>query len=229
MKAQKILPVVFALALSSTSAFSLTLEFDFGNAATLPSGNWNILTTSSGPATNAIDFVTGLGTGVSLTPSIPGWSGSTVLGDGFATTGWVASEASGDCFFGYGNGSFVFGGLTPGANYSLEWVASTTDFMTWAGSGYQANGQNASHNQNNTLTDIALWNPKTAQSNKDWMVWDSVTADGTGKITVTVTDGGFGSMSLANAARLTSVPEPSTYVMIGAGALGLLATRRRRA
>jgi hypothetical protein len=101
--------------------------------------------------------------------------------------------------------------------------------MTWAGSGYQANGQNASHNQNNTLTDIALWNPKTAQSNKDWMVWDSVTADGTGKITVTVTDGGFGSMSLANAARLTSVPEPSTYVMIGAGALGLLATRRRRA
>lgn len=208
------------------------MQIDFGPTTDNVTGNWNFFTNPKSTISNAIDFNTGLGTGVTLSLAATGWYTST--GEGFATTSWVQSGASDDCIFSAGSGTFTFGGLNPGAQYSLQWVASTADdFYSTSGS-YSANGVYADRNYNNTQTDISSWNPYTAKVNKDWLIWDSVTADQNGTISFVTTTTGFGNGAFANAAQLSEnaapVPEPGTWVAAALliGGAGVMGSRRRQ-
>ncbi len=96
---------------------------------------------------------------------------------------------------------------------------------------YYVNEQDAS-TYNNSPSFVLADNtdPLGTRDTGNYVEFDNISpVDGTITLTEQGISGGNGNSSAAvNAFQLVSVPEPATFSLIGAGALGLLARRRHR-
>lgn len=216
---------ILGLTAGISMSHALVLQVDFGQAAN-SSGNWNHVTQAT-TVSNLVDFQTGSTTAASITVSAgPTFYG--MYGDGFVSTGWVADTASGDNMGSYSTITVTLSGLGAGQAYQLEIVSSSVPGGGSYGYGtFLANEAYASRNHNNTLTNISYpWNESTARNNKDWLVWDSISANGSGQIVIQATPEMMAWVTMG-ALRLEAVPEPASIGIVSLAACAALIRRRR--
>ena len=212
---------------ADTSVTSALLAGPNGVAAGLET--WNLNNFNDGASQSGLLDSLGAATGVGI--SFDGIGGPDDWGYG---SDLKLLWRSGRAFYnGPGNaGSFSITGLTVGTLYDL-WIATSHLGSTGDARGV---GDWATSNTNTTGSSVVINNTGNEENGSTWVngvnyvLFNNVAPDGTGKITMTehaispnLTDArvGFNGFQLS-----TAVPEPSAAVLCGIGLIGLL--RRRR-
>lgn len=212
-----------SISVLATAAVAQPILVDFGDGAANPTfgGVWN--TVDSALSGTALVDSAGAATGVVITFGGDGWidasldQGAWPAGD----TDWVAGDSTADYTFNVGGdtSTVTYSGLNPGQAYRFDHVAARA----------LGSDRIADYLVNGSFADTTPNGDDFASLADGWdggniLRWDSVIADGSGQITMTVTDvRGFGYLS---ASRIEIVPAPASAVLLGLG--GLVATRRRR-
>ncbi|MEI8205521.1 MAG: hypothetical protein WCG03_01430 [Kiritimatiellales bacterium] len=229
MKNKWIITLVL-VALCGLAQASLEVNVDLGTYdQTGLSGNWNTVGNS---ATNLIDWNTGSQTALGIVCA--NWSG-TAGTDGWQAgqnVGWVNAIAANDYLFMYQDmmgektGKITLYGLTDGQEYRLQ-VVSSESYWSTASADIKAGGNWASADyQGKYSTNIGdNWDPRTAYTDKNWLIWDSVYSSG-GSLEVTVTTTSGMNATAVNALRIEAIPEPASALLIGCGGLLIAGYRR---
>jgi hypothetical protein len=218
----RVLSLSAPVVLIACAANANVILVDYGSAAVAPSlgGTWNVIGgTVGGPLVDS----TGAASGVSLSFGGDGWIAATVdqgpwpAGD----LDWVDGDATADYTFNVGGetSTVVFSGLAPGALYRFDHVAARA-LGADRRADYLVNGAFADSTPNGD----DFFSLQDGWTDSDILTWDSVAADGTGNIILTVTD--VQNFGYITASRLELIPAPG--VMAALAFAGLTGVRRRR-
>ncbi|MDQ8192643.1 PEP-CTERM sorting domain-containing protein [Roseibacillus persicicus] len=229
-KYTKVATLAFALITFESltgEANAATHLVDFSQFA-VPGGNWNSLTSTQNTNFPLIDS-TGSNLGVTLTHNLS--SDSNITGGWTAgDVDWVATAAASDGFYSGTSAMITFAGLGIG-NYSIRLV-SAEDGDSGGGaftstSDIQVAGVFADSNRLGTSANGDDWNTKTDGVN-NWLQWDGVASSG-GEISISIdaSSSGFTTINAIEITR-TSVPEPTSSLLLCLGGLGFISLRRRR-
>ena len=215
-------PLVIAVfALCSNSGYADDIRIDVSHFISTTIGNWNNID-SVGTTSNLIDFNTGASTGVSVTGA--GWT--EFFGDDnneFLPQDWLSSPATEDGagIFPSGVGTFDFSGLADGS-YQVEVVSARTTFEYLNIT--NVNGAVADRTFLGTPP-VNPWNTATdGLGDSNWLIWSSVQVVG-GSLTIETTTADTN--GIVNAIRITSVPEPSSALVLFAS-MAVMGRRNRR-
>jgi hypothetical protein len=230
-KMKKSMMVALVTVLCGVAQAAMDVHVDLGtyDQTGLPA-NWNTVAAS---ATNLVDWNTGLQTTLGIvcanfdaTAGTDGWpSGQNV--------DWVNAVAANDYRYMYTDfmdaktGKITLYGLTDGQEYRLQ-VVSSEDYWGASVADIKAGGNWASSDyQGKYTTNIGdNWNPRTAYTDKNWLIWDSVYSSG-GSLEVTVTAPASGmNAAVVNALRIEAIPEPATALILGLGGAVIAFYRR---
>lgn len=229
MKMLQLLLVTLFIYLSAFTLVQAAMEVrvDYGNFQ-LSGGNWNNVTASF---TNVplIDYNTGLATGITASTG-----NFAAANNGGFNKDWVTTEAGNDLFFTTAHNA----GLTtlanvPAGNYMLEVLFSSSFAPDQYGGTFTLFnlGGTAPDRTFNGTSVADPWNARTdGFDQQNWLIWDEISPDGSGNITLfgSKVPLSFNSLGI-NALRLTEViPEPSSYAALFALGAGLFAWRKRR-
>ena len=121
--------------------------------------------------------------------------------------------------------SVTFTGLLPNDPYQVEVVTTGIGGSVWD---IEINSTNADHSFSNTQNAaVGAWNASSnGSAQRDWLVWDSAQADGSGSLTIDFFTPNNAGLDGLHAIRITGmIPEPSSLGLIGVSALFL---RRQR-
>jgi hypothetical protein len=215
--------IVTALASLLVSSAQATAILDFSAAVPTPGGeqggnHWT--TIASAGLTDLLDAATGLDSGWDLTlttPATTGLGGTAINGNGDAAP-FDQSFAIIDGLFSNRNtarATLAFSNLTPNQAYSFTTYSDRVS--GWADA--------------EILTVIGT-GPASIPILKDTVTDFQITSDPTGIISFTFGEGPnestpIGDNAVLNALRISSIPEPSSFVLILLGATGLGVARRR--
>jgi hypothetical protein len=218
------LVVLLTCALIATSASAGTILIDF-NDNFVPVGNWNVFHTGNDGTTQPLIWDDGTASGISLAlPTFndsanPGWNPANPL-PSWAPTSVANDYSFFNAFFDGNSGTaqFVLSGLDPTHTYALDIIVS----------------RNLNRDQDFTITHgggVEFYDNWNSQSD-GWvagnvLTFAGLTPDLANEIVMDIqresTSGAF------NAIRITSMPEPGTFVMTALGIAGIAAFRRHRA
>ena len=211
----------------------LDIRIDLSNSVSTTPGNWNNIANIAGNTADLIDFVSGLGTGVSIDGTGSPWS--LFVGDDggtFPDQDWLIQPATQD---GAGlttdaTGTFQITGL-PDGSYQVEVVSARTTFGYL--NTFTANGANADRTFLGSPV-VTPWNSTDdGLTPGNWLIWDAVTPVA-GVITLTDT-AGPGTLGIVNAIRVSTagpvipdtpiieVPTMSTWGFLALGLVLCLA------
>ncbi len=197
-------------------AAPIDIRVDLNNAFAANLSGWNVISGSNNsPATinNLRDFETNELTNVGVMRSAH--SGGRVDSGSWphGTIDWVIENAARDSILDNGTATVTFFNLPQNRDYTVEVVHSS---ITTADAGRtRIDGANADRTyQGNPVPDV--WNGKTNGFDQmDWLIWDDISPT-LGEIVVTFQGGGAGSI------RISSIPEPSSLVIVTGLVLGSL-------
>ena len=132
---------------------------------------------------------------------------------------WVDGLATADYTFSTADATVTFIGLTPGAPYRFDHVAARSLGADRIAD-YLVNGAfaDSTPNGDNFASLADGWDGGNI------LVWNSVTADSAGQITLAITD--VQNFGYVNASRIQLVPEPGALSLLGLSFVGLLSVRR---
>lgn len=224
---------LLAVALLSTASFfyapgqasAATIQVDFNDAATAPGATWNTIATNT--ASFDLNDTTSTDSGINLAATGFNDTSTTVAQNGAYETVSPNLDTpfnnAADDYFWMGSGiiaTVTLSGVAAGT-YNFELFSSRN---TTAGkfSDYTIKGD-ASDNANSTGFDAFA----DGFTNGEFMVWNSVTANGTEDIVISVTTASGTPRAYFNGFTMTAVPEPSSTALLGLGGLALILRRRR--
>lgn len=216
----------------NASATTILVDFDIGwkgsgtgsgafatpsNYVDTTTGNhWNYyLMTQSASSTITLALVdsTGLSSGITLSAVSQGnkmWGGNT--GVGSLATGVLPDWVTKAYVVGSSAERFTLTGLTAGEKYSFSFYGYTTTTTATSDAITVASGSS---------TQSLTYNPKSSYTTLALI--SDITADSSGKATITMSVGSGSTIWTLSAFEIASVPEPSTYALLVAGGLFSLA------
>lgn len=207
---KKTLHLLTFLALASAANAS-TILVDFG--AVLTTGTtptWNNFTDGTNGASLALVDTTNLASGVTLTIN----SSFSLLDENAAPGGSYPSTVSEDAFFRPGDGKMTLSGLNTSLTYNL----------TFFGYINRSDSRLTPITINGTTLQLE---PGMGTTTGNTVTFTNVAPSPTGTLVIDYSRGaGVGNM-VVNALEITSVPEPSSAMLLGALAICPLLRRRR--
>lgn len=210
--------IVILFTVIAQSVQAQDIRIDLSNLVSTTSGNWNNISNLTGLTSNLIDFPSGSATGVSIDGTGSPWLN--YFGDNtgsFPNQAWLIQPAAQD---GAGldtglTGSFLFTGLTNGS-YKVEIVSARSNFNYL--NTITVDGVLASSTQLGTPVNTPWGSTSDGLTPGNWLIWDNVTPVG-GQITITDI-ANASTFGIINAIRISAIPEPTTWALIGVVTLG---------
>jgi hypothetical protein len=199
---------------------AVTVYLDFGNNAMDPATGWNSIGSTGGDYFSIVDSNGGALSGVSAHSDA--WLNS-LSGSDFAGLAWDESAVDDFDLVSESSSTFTISGLSSASLYQIEIVASHTAEFRQIKTSAIVNSLVADRS-NSGITDENELSHWTYHSD-DWLIWDGVSLDGNGDLTVTISnvDVQYG---IINAMKITETPEPATLALMGMGALMLRKSRK---